>query len=126
MSSPGLRPCGRHRDHAVAASPPCGYHSHVEKATIAKLRNNLSAYLRKVRAGQPVIVYDRDVPIARLERIEVAAPDQDRLVALRARGVVRPALRTASAARLQKLLANPLPAKSQLLRAVQEERAEDR
>ena len=98
----------------------------MERATIAKLKNNLSAYLRRVRAGQQVIVYDRDVPIARLERIESAAPGQDRLAALRARGIVRPAAHATSAARLLKLLANPLPAKTQLLRAVQDERAEDR
>jgi antitoxin (DNA-binding transcriptional repressor) of toxin-antitoxin stability system len=97
----------------------------MEKATIAKLKNNLSAYLRKVRAGQQVVIYDRDVPIARLERIDSATADQG-LAALRARGVVRPAARATSAARLLKLLANPLPAKARLLQAVQEERAQDR
>ena len=41
----------------------------MDKATISKLKNNLSAYLRKVRAGHAVVIYDRDVPIARLERM---------------------------------------------------------
>jgi len=44
----------------------------MEKATVSKLKDNLSAYLRKVRAGQSVVIYDRDLPIARLERIESA------------------------------------------------------
>jgi antitoxin (DNA-binding transcriptional repressor) of toxin-antitoxin stability system len=47
-----------------------GYHAHMEKAAVSKLKNNLSAYLRKVRAGHAVVIYDRDAPIARLERIE--------------------------------------------------------
>ncbi len=32
----------------------------MEKATISKLKDNLSAYLRKVRAGHAVVIYDRD------------------------------------------------------------------
>ena len=40
------------------------------KATISDLRNRLSDYLRKVRAGETVLVLDRDRPIARIERID--------------------------------------------------------
>jgi prevent-host-death family protein len=51
----------------------------MQKATVSKLKNNLSAYLRKVRAGEPVLIYDRDVPIARIERIESSGRGGDRL-----------------------------------------------
>lgn len=38
----------------------------VERATISELRNGLSAYLRRVRRGESVLVMDRKVPVARL------------------------------------------------------------
>jgi len=62
----------------------------MEKASVSKLKDNLSAYLRKVRAGQSVVIYDRDVPIARLERIESSAQGSARLALLCAQGVARP------------------------------------
>jgi|GEM_PF-585170 len=33
---------------------------------VAALKARLSEYLRAVRGGQPVVVYDRDTPVARL------------------------------------------------------------
>ena len=39
----------------------------MKKASISELKNQLSAYLQRVRAGQTVIVYDRNRPIARIE-----------------------------------------------------------
>jgi prevent-host-death family protein len=41
----------------------------MKKARIAELKNRLSHYLRYVRRGQPVVVYDRDRAIARIEPI---------------------------------------------------------
>jgi prevent-host-death family protein len=41
----------------------------MKKARIAELKNRLSYYLRFVRRGQPVVVYDRDRPIARIDPI---------------------------------------------------------
>ena len=38
----------------------------MQTVTIGKLKNNLSAYLRKVRAGEEIIIRDRQTPIARL------------------------------------------------------------
>ncbi len=54
----------------LAACQLSGYYGQMEKTSVSKLKDNLSAYLRKVRAGTEVVIYDRDVPIARLERIE--------------------------------------------------------
>ena len=39
----------------------------MKKAKIAELKNRLSYYLRFVRQGEPVTVYDRDRPIARID-----------------------------------------------------------
>lgn len=97
----------------------------MEKATISKLKDNLSAYLRKVRAGHSVVIYDRDVPIARLERIETKGRGADRLALLRAQGVLRPPLVQPSAARLRAILGTPVPRTVKLAEAVMEERAED-
>lgn len=106
--------------------PYDGYNSLMDKATVSKLKNNLSAYLRKVRAGHAVVIYDRDVPIARLERIEASGRGADRLALLRAQGLTRPPLRPLSPPRLRAALATPLPAAARLLAALHEQRAEDR
>jgi prevent-host-death family protein len=42
---------------------------------IAELKNNLSAYLHKVRAGQEVIICDRKAPIAKI--VPLSAVDFD-------------------------------------------------
>lgn len=98
----------------------------MEKATVSKLKDNLSAYLRKVRAGHPVVIYDRNVPIARLERIESSGSGTDRLALLRAQGLTRPPVRPLSAAQLQTALATALARDVRLSDALQSERAEDR
>jgi antitoxin (DNA-binding transcriptional repressor) of toxin-antitoxin stability system len=98
----------------------------MEKATVSRLKDNLSAYLRKVRAGHAVVIYDRDVPIARLERIEATGRGADRLALLRAQGVTRPPVRTLSTPRLRAALAAPAPAAARLLEALCEERSEER
>jgi prevent-host-death family protein len=64
----------------------------MEKATVSQLKNELSAYLRKVRAGATVLVYDRDVPIARLVPLEprlTGSDLEDRLARLEAKGLIR-------------------------------------
>ena len=98
----------------------------MEKATVSKLKNNLSAYLRKVRAGQSVVIYDRDLPIARLERIESAGRGTDRLALLAAAGITRPAARPLSGRELRTLLPRPLPRTARILDALLEERAQER
>ncbi len=104
----------------------CGYNSQMEKATVSKLKNNLSAYLRKVRSGQPVVIYDRDVPIARIERIETSGRGADRLQLLAAQGITRPAARPLSPRELHALLPRPLPRAARVLDALLDERAHDR
>ena len=98
----------------------------MEKASVSKLKNNLSAYLRRVRAGHPVVIYDREVPIARLERIESKGNGSDRLALLHAKGVTRLPLAQRSAVGICNALGIPLPVATRLLDAVQQDRAEDR
>ena len=98
----------------------------MDRATVSKLKNNLSAYLRKVRAGHEVVIYDRNVPIARLERIEASGRGADRLALLRAQGLTRPPMRPLSPPRLRAALGNPLPADARLLAALREQRDADR
>ena len=111
---------------AVAASLRYGYYSHVQRATVSKLKDNLSAYLRKVRAGATVVIYDRDVPIAYIERIESSARGADRLALLRAQGITRPARRTLSGKELRTLLGQGLSRTARLSEALSEEREQGR
>jgi antitoxin (DNA-binding transcriptional repressor) of toxin-antitoxin stability system len=65
----------------------------MEKATISQLKNRLSEFLRKVRAGQTVVVFDRSQPIARIERIEGKDDAGGRLARLQQGGLLRRAPR---------------------------------
>jgi prevent-host-death family protein len=61
----------------------------MQKATISELKNRLSAYLDRVRAGETVLIYDRDQPIARLESIEADAAPDEHLVRMERAGLIR-------------------------------------
>ena len=63
----------------------------MKNARISELRDSLSEYLARVRRGETVIVYDRDVPIARIEPIPAASAGRDEWV-LQAerRGILSP------------------------------------
>jgi prevent-host-death family protein len=43
-----------------------GYDSHVLTVNIAELKNRLSAFLQKVRAGEELLIKDRNVPVAKI------------------------------------------------------------
>jgi prevent-host-death family protein len=47
---------------------------------VAELKNHLSAYLRKVQAGQEFVVRDRNLPIARLVPIDTSELSADELL----------------------------------------------
>jgi antitoxin (DNA-binding transcriptional repressor) of toxin-antitoxin stability system len=109
----------------IVRSHEQGYDGYMEKATVSKLKNNLSAYLRKVRAGHAVVIYDRDVPIARLERIESTGRGADRLALLSAQGVTRPPLRPLLSAKFRSSLSRRVAGSAEVLKALQQDRAED-
>lgn len=61
--------------------------SNTSEVGIRELKNGLSKYIDRVRAGEEVIVTDRGRPVARLSSIDAAS---DRLADLVAEGIVRP------------------------------------
>lgn len=65
----------------------------MKSVKIGEAKNKLSEYLRYVRRGGRVRIYDRDTPVADLVPVEpVGGQDDDALLAsLVRRGVIRPA-----------------------------------
>ena len=94
----------------------------METATISQVKNRLSAYLRKVKSGQTVLILDRDEPIAVITAVDTEDRPEDRLAKLEKRGLVR---RPASNDPL-KALKRPVSAKKSVLRALLEDRIDAR
>jgi prevent-host-death family protein len=61
----------------------------MERASISQIKNHLSSYLKKVRAGQTILVLDRDQPVARIEPAAIADDPQGRVAALAGQGVLK-------------------------------------
>lgn len=95
----------------------------MEKATISELKNRLSAYLQRVRAGETVLILDRDQPIARIERVTVDTDHDDRLRRLERAGILRRAVEPLS---LETLRSNVPRASASVVRALLDDRAEGR
>jgi antitoxin (DNA-binding transcriptional repressor) of toxin-antitoxin stability system len=95
------------------------------KVSVSGLKNSLSEYLRKVRSGQSVVIYDRKVPIARIERIEASSMEPDRVARLRAEGITRPPPKPLTPGQLAAISA-VIPKRARVVDALLAERAEDR
>ncbi|MDQ6959185.1 MAG: type II toxin-antitoxin system prevent-host-death family antitoxin [Mariprofundaceae bacterium] len=101
----------------------------MEKATITEVKNHLSAFLDKVKHGEPVLITDRGRPVARLETVlsDTGMSDmKGRLARLERTGLVRRARSTPSR---EMISGTPPPAPGQgvsLLQAVLAERKENR
>jgi prevent-host-death family protein len=93
----------------------------MSKVSVSDLKNNLSAYLRRVRAGQTLVIHDRDVPIARIDAIERGGAGRDRLMSLRAQGITRPPKRRLTRESLGAAF-TALPENANLVGALQQER----
>jgi prevent-host-death family protein len=63
----------------------------MKSATITEVKNQLSAIIDRVRAGESVIVTDRGRPVATIEPVRADADDAARLVRLERSGIIRPA-----------------------------------
>jgi len=48
------------------------------RANIAELKNRLSYYLRLVKGGEVVEVIDRKTPLARIVKVGMQSPEEDR------------------------------------------------
>jgi len=95
----------------------------MEKATISELKNSLSAYLKKVRAGQSILIFDRNQPVARLERVEAGGHGDERLDRLERAGLIR---RPSASVSLKELRASATKPRRSVTQALLEERREGR
>lgn len=95
----------------------------MEKATISEIKNHLSAYLKRVRSGESVLIFDRNQPVARLERVMGDEHQEGRLMRLERSGHLRRGTQSFP----MELLSSPAPkSKKSVLQALLEERAEGR
>jgi prevent-host-death family protein len=95
----------------------------MERATISQLKNRLSAYLKKVRAGHSILILDRDEPIARIERVAPEERPEDRLTRLERSGLLLRSTATLSVKELRAPVARP---QRSVVEALVEERREGR
>ena len=49
----------------------------MKSVNIAELKNNLSAYVRKARAGEEILIKDRNVPVAKMVPLPVPPIDAE-------------------------------------------------
>jgi antitoxin (DNA-binding transcriptional repressor) of toxin-antitoxin stability system len=95
----------------------------MQKATISQVKDRLSAYLKKVRAGESILILDRDQPIARIEPVRNEDDPQGRIADLASKGLLKPASKPLP----MRLLKSIKPARgSGVLQALLEERREGR
>jgi prevent-host-death family protein len=67
------------------------HYSHMKKASITEVKNNLSALIDGVKQGAPLLIMDRGRPVARLDAVRDSAAEGDgRLARLLRDGVIRP------------------------------------
>ena len=97
----------------------------MERTTISQLKARLSAYIKKVRAGQTILILDRDEPVARLEHVSRRGTGSadDRLTRLERAGLLRRATQPLD---LERLRAPALRTETSLLQAVLDERRDAR
>ena len=64
----------------------------MKRATITQAKNRLSALIDHVRQGESVLIEDRGVPVAQLNRIASrgAGADEGRIARLERLGILRP------------------------------------
>lgn len=65
-----------------------GYNSHMIRASVSHTKNHLSALLAQVKAGETVLITDRDRPIARIVPMEESSWT-DRVEEMARYGLVR-------------------------------------
>jgi len=61
----------------------------MKSVNIAELKNGLSAYLNDVKAGEEILVRDRNQPVARIVPLTRSRDDDEELLALASQGKLR-------------------------------------
>ena len=99
----------------------------MKAVTISETKNNLSALLDRVRAGETVLILDRETPVAKLVPVRSGkdAGQNLRLGRLEREGKIRRGTGKPSPAVLRSLPARPASG-ADLLKALLEEREEER
>lgn len=77
----------------------------MKTTSVTELKNSLSALLKQVVAGEPLLVTDRNRPVAVFQPLAGSAAGDHRLAGLIASGVVAPA--SAGALDVEAFLAEP-------------------
>lgn len=57
--------------------------------SISTAKNQLSALIKRVQRGEPIVITDRGVPVAKLVPVELGAGVSDRVIALAQQGLAR-------------------------------------
>jgi len=60
----------------------------MKSVTIAELKNRLSEYLNDVKAGEEILVRDRNQPVARIVPLARSRDEDEELLALASQGKV--------------------------------------
>jgi prevent-host-death family protein len=94
----------------------------IERVSIGRLKARLSQYLRRVRAGEDVVVTDRGRPVARLVGLEGVPALESRVAELVGAGLARRAMEPLPTTFLK--TPRPTDADGRSLEAVLQERAE--
>jgi prevent-host-death family protein len=61
----------------------------MKTASISSAKNKLSALIRQVQRGEPILITDRGVPVAKLVPVQLGAGIPARMVALAQQGLAR-------------------------------------
>lgn len=61
----------------------------MKNASVSEAKNQLCALLRLVQAGQPVLITDRGIPVARLEPVRLGTGIPLRVLGLAQQGLVQ-------------------------------------
>ncbi len=61
----------------------------MKSESISSVKNRLSALIKRVQRGEPILITDRGVPVAKLVPVQLGAGVPDRIIALAQQGLVR-------------------------------------
>ena len=96
----------------------------MRRASIAALKARLSEYVDAAKAGEEVIITDRNKPVARLGPVGAPIRGEARLIGLIRAGVARPPVRALPRGFWRR--PRPVDSEARALAALIEDRAEDR
>lgn len=103
------------------------YYSLMKTTTISQLKSGLCAILKRIEAGESILIVNRDRPVARLEPMTNVdfVDEEDRLLHLEQNGVIRRASKSPDVALLELPIPKPIGGAG-LLEALIEEREQGR